>query len=137
MSGKPRVVDGAMLKTTFERSLVIDRCSFSYGELQAIDQVTLEIQKGEFIALVGPSGAGKSTLADLIMRLYDPDSGTILIDGIDLRALKQRGYRRMFGMVSQESLLFHDTVRENIRYGRDDLTNAMIEQAARVANGEP
>lgn len=134
MAEKPRVVDGATVKTSFERSLVIHRCSFSYGDRPAINDVTLEIRKGDFIALVGPSGAGKSTLADLILRLHDPDSGEILIDGINLRAVRQLEYRRIFGVVSQESLLFHDSVRNNIRYGRDDVTDEMIEQAARAAN---
>ncbi len=134
MGEKPRVVDGRTAKTVFEHNLLIKECSFSYGGVPAVDTVTLEIHKGEFIALVGPSGAGKSTLADLILRLYDPQCGKVLIDGIDLRDLKQREYRSMFGVVSQESLLFHDTVRNNIRYGRDKVTDALIEQAARVAN---
>jgi subfamily B ATP-binding cassette protein MsbA len=134
MAAQPRVADGPTLKSTFERSLLVDSCSFAYGERLAIDDVTLDIRKGEFIALVGPSGAGKSTLADLILRLHDPTSGAIRIDGVDLRTLKQREYRRIFGVVSQESLLFHDSVRNNIRYGRDELTDDMIVQAARVAN---
>ena len=134
LAERAHVVDGDMVKTTFDRGLRIDRCSFAYGDRPAIDNVTLEIQKGEFVALVGSSGAGKSTLADLILRLYDPIPDEILIDGVDLRTLRQREYRRMFGVVSQESLLFHDTVRNNIRYGRDDVTDERIEEAARVAN---
>ena len=134
LAERASVVDGDVGKTTFDRALKIDSCSFAYGDRPAIDNLTLEIQKGEFVALVGPSGAGKSTLADLILRLYDPDAGQILVDGINLRTLKQREYRRMFGVVSQESLLFHDTVRNNIRYGRDDVTNDRIEEAARIAN---
>jgi ABC-type multidrug transport system fused ATPase/permease subunit len=99
-----------------------------------VQQLTLEIGKGEFVALVGPSGAGKSTLADLLLRLHDPDSGSVRIDGVDLRGLRQREYRHLFGVVSQENLLFHDSVRNNIRYGRDDITDAAVEQAARQAN---
>lgn len=134
LAERPRIVDGTTIKTTFDNSLLIDRCSFSYDGRPVIDELSLEIRKGEFIALVGPSGAGKSTLADLLLRLYDPDSGRILIDGVDLRTLSQRHYRRMFGVVSQENLLFHDSVRNNIRYGRDDLTDARVMEAARLAN---
>ena len=128
------IVDGPDTKTTFESGLQLRNVSFAYGDVPAIDNVSLDIRKGEFVALVGPSGAGKSTLADLILRLRDPESGEIRVDGVDVRTLTQADYRRMFGVVSQENLLFHDTVRNNIQYGRDDVTPAMIEQAARVAN---
>jgi subfamily B ATP-binding cassette protein MsbA len=129
-----RIVDGQTIKQTFERSLRIEDVSFAYDGQPAIDRLSLEIRKGELVALVGPSGAGKSTLADLLLRLYDPDTGRVLIDGVDLRALRQREYRHLFGVVSQENLLFHDTVRNNIRYGRDDLTDQAVEEAARAAN---
>jgi len=134
LAERPRIVDGAAIKTTFDSSLCLERCSFSYDGRLAIDDLSLEIHKGEFIALVGPSGAGKSTLADLLLRLSDPDSGRILIDGVDLRTLSQRHYRGMFGVVSQDNLLFHDSVRNNIRYGRDDITEARVIEAARLAN---
>jgi ABC-type multidrug transport system fused ATPase/permease subunit len=134
LSQRPKIQDGGTSKSTLDRQLTIERCSFAYDGRLAIDDLSLEIRKGEFIALVGPSGAGKSTLADLILRLYDPDAGRILIDGVDLRDLDQRAYRRMFGVVSQETLLLHDTVRNNIRYGREEIGNEGIVQAARVAN---
>jgi len=98
--------------------------------------VDLVIKKGEKVALVGPSGAGKSTLADLLLRFYDPLEGVITIDGRDLRTLRQESYRRLFGVVSQEALLFNATIRENIAYGREGVTDAEIERAARIANAD-
>jgi ABC-type multidrug transport system fused ATPase/permease subunit len=86
------------------------------------------------VALVGPSGAGKSTLADLVLRFYDPDRGSITIDGRDLRTLRQAAYRRLFGVVPQEALLLNGTVRENIAYGRDAVSDADVDRAARLAN---
>jgi subfamily B ATP-binding cassette protein MsbA len=131
---RPEVVDGPLSKRGFDRSILVKHVSFSYGPALALEDVSLEIGKGQVVALVGPSGAGKSTLSDLILRLYDPDAGGVFIDGIDVRDLKQKDYRRLFGVVSQESLLFHDTVRNNIRYGRAELSEEEIYRAARIAN---
>src|SRR5204863_1476736 len=91
-------------------------------------------RKGEFVALVGPSGAGKSTLADLLLRLHDPVAGRITVDGRDVRTLRQESYRRLFGVVSQEALLFNATIRDNIAYGREGLSEADVVSAARIAN---
>jgi subfamily B ATP-binding cassette protein MsbA len=137
LAERPHIIDGETIKTGFDRSIRFDDVAFAYEAAdgrRAIDGLTLEIRKGELVALVGPSGAGKSTLADLLLRLYDPAAGRVLIDGLDLRSLRQREYRHLFGVVSQENLLFHDTVRNNIRYGRDDLTDQAVEEAARAAN---
>jgi subfamily B ATP-binding cassette protein MsbA len=134
LSERPTIVDGEVAKTSFDASIQLKDVSFSYGETPTIEGVNLEIRKGEFIALVGPSGAGKSTLADLILRLYDPGSGAVLVDGLDLRRCRQREYRQLFGVVSQENLLIHDSVRNNIRFGRTSLSEADIERAARIAN---
>ena len=134
LSERPTIVDGDVPKTSFDKAIQVQGVSFSYGHRRAIEDVTLEVRKGDFVALVGPSGAGKSTLADLILRLYDPETGTILMDGVDVRTYHQREYRQLFGVVSQENLLFHDTVRNNIRFGRPSLTDADLERAARIAN---
>ena len=106
--------------------------SFDYGGEPVLDGVTLDIAAGELVALVGPSGAGKSTLADLILRFYDPMRGPSTIDGRDLRALRQECYRRLFGVVSQEALLFNATIRDNIAYGRSGLTDDDIVRAAQA-----
>lgn len=133
-SRNPDVKDGHETITEFHDRIAIRDVSFAYGDERVLSDVSLEILKGEVVALVGPSGAGKSTLADLILRLYDPVVGAITIDGRDLRNLLQTSYRKLFGVVSQEALLFNATIRENIAYGRDDLSDAEIVRAARIAN---
>ncbi len=100
----------------------------------ALHKVSFEIKSGQLVALVGPSGAGKTTITYLIPRLYDPTEGRILIDGIDLRDVTQESLARTIGMVTQETYLFHDTVRANLLYAKMDATDAEIEAAARAAN---
>lgn len=108
---------------------------FSYGEdsRSILDQNTMSIEKGSVVALVGESGGGKSTLVKLIQRLYDPTSGSILWDGHDLRDLKLSSLKKQIALVTQETILFNDTVRYNISYGNPDATDADIEEAARIA----
>jgi subfamily B ATP-binding cassette protein MsbA len=130
----PEVRDGTETITTFTDRIVLRDVVFDYGGERVLDGVSLEIARGEMVALVGPSGVGKSTLADLVLRLYDPVAGVITIDGRDLRALRQADYRRLFGVVSQEALLFNASIRDNIAYGRDGITAADVERAARLAN---
>jgi ABC-type multidrug transport system fused ATPase/permease subunit len=130
----PEVGDGAGTIESFEDRVAVRGVSFSYGGEPVLEQVNLEICKGEIVALVGPSGVGKSTLADLILRLYDPAQGAITIDGRDLRTLRQDSYRRLFGVVSQEALLFNATVRDNITYGRESIAEGEVVRAARAAN---
>jgi subfamily B ATP-binding cassette protein MsbA len=125
--------EGAIVKTRFERAIEFRDVSFSYGDTRAVEGVSFRVEKGEVVALVGPSGAGKSTLTDLLLRLYDPARGTVAIDGVDVRTLRQESYRRLFGVVPQETLLYHDTIRNNIRYGREDLSEDEVRAAARMA----
>jgi ATP-binding cassette, subfamily B, bacterial MsbA len=109
--------------------------SFSYdGEARVLQNISLEIKEGEILALVGPSGAGKSTLFNLIPRFYDPTSGCIRLDGIDLRTLTQESLRAQLAVVPQEALLFGGSIRENILYGRLDAAEAEMISAARAAN---
>ncbi len=111
---------------------------FRYGvagpEPMVLDGVTTTFQPGETTALVGPSGAGKTTLVNLVGRFYDPVSGRIAVDGHDLRDVTIRSLREQIAVVPQEPILFADTIRENIRYGRLDATDAEIDEAARSAN---
>ncbi|MBI4587401.1 MAG: ABC transporter ATP-binding protein [Candidatus Rokubacteria bacterium] len=130
----PEVKDGSETIAGFRDRIVVHEVSFDYGGERVLDGVSLEIKKGEIMALVGPSGVGKSTLADLILRFYDPGRGVITVDGRDLKTLRQESYRRLFGVVSQEALLFNATIRENITYGREGISDAEIIRAARVAN---
>ena len=126
---------GARSLTAFERELRFEAVSFEYAPgspvLRGIDFV---VRPGEVVALVGPSGAGKSTLADLVPRFYDPTHGRVTLDGVDIRELKLQDVRALLGIVTQETILFHDTVRANIAYGMDAATQDDIESAARAAN---
>ncbi len=109
--------------------------SFQYGTgLPILHDISFTAESGQIIALVGPSGAGKSTLVNLIPRFYDVAAGQILIDGLDVRAVQLPSLRQQIGIVPQETLLFSDTVGENIRYGRLEATAVEIEAAARAAN---
>jgi ATP-binding cassette subfamily B protein len=109
---------------------------FRYEELERpiLDGIDLEAKAGQTLAIVGPSGSGKTTMMALVMRFYDPQDGIIRLDGRDLRTLKQRSLRRNIGTVLQDPLLFNDTVRNNIAYGRPEATLEEVEQAARAAN---
>lgn len=116
--------------------VVIRGLKFRYdnNSRQLLQGIDLHVSPGETVAIVGPSGSGKSTLMALLMRFYDPDEGSISLDGRDLRSLKQRSLRQNIGTVLQDPLLFNDTVRNNIAYGRPDAMPAEIEAAARAAN---
>ena len=124
-----RVVDG------FHDTVVFERVSFAYEAESVLADIDFTARKGEVIALVGPSGAGKSTLVDLIPRFYEPTAGRILVDGIDSRDIKLPSLRSLTGIVSQDTVLFNDTVRNNIAYGAAErFTDEQIVAAARAAN---
>ncbi len=115
--------------------ITVEHMSFSYESgAPVLQDITLDIQPGEILALVGPSGAGKSTILNLIPRFYDPTSGSIRIDGQDLRAITQDSLRAQMAIVPQETMLFGGTIRENILYGRLQASEAEIIAAARAAN---
>ena len=115
--------------------IAFDRVCFAYaGGEPVLDDVSFRVRAGQRVALVGASGAGKSTIASLILRLYQPASGSIRLDDVDIRHYRRESMRREISMVLQESLLFGATVRENIAYGKLDATDAEIEAAARAAN---
>jgi subfamily B ATP-binding cassette protein MsbA len=117
--------------------VTLERVSFRYGdrgEGYILQDILLQVNPGEVVALVGPSGAGKSTLVTLIPRFYDPSEGRVLLDGIDLRDLNLRELRRHIGIVPQETQLFSGTILENIRYGRPEANDAEVFDTARAAN---
>jgi subfamily B ATP-binding cassette protein MsbA len=127
----------AMALERFGRSVKFEDVGFFYsnekGENQILHNVDLDVQSGEVMALVGPSGAGKSTLVNLIPRFFDVTSGRILIDGHDIREVSLSSLRRQISQVTQETILFNDTVRNNIAYGQPDTKHALVEEAARNA----
>ncbi len=126
---------GTRRDVRFEDAVVFEHVGFAYEHEPVLSDVSFTARKGEIVALVGPSGAGKSTLADLIPRFYEPTSGRITIDGIDTREIALPALRRLTGIVSQDTVLFNDTVRNNIAYGEQDAhDDVRLEAAARSAN---
>jgi subfamily B ATP-binding cassette protein MsbA len=126
---------GSRQATTLVRAIEFERVSFAYDGDAVLSDISFTARRGMVVALVGPSGAGKTTLVDLIPRFYHPVSGRILFDGIDSRELALESLRAMTGIVSQDTVLFHDTVRNNIAYGAGGrYTDAQVEAAARAAN---
>lgn len=128
--------ENAIHKTKFETSIKFDNVNFSYKESNspALVDVNIELKKGEIIALVGSSGAGKSTFVDLLPRFYDVTGGSIKIDGIDIRDMELSDLRQLFGIVSQEAILFHDTIKNNITFGDEVYADEKIIEAASIAN---
>jgi subfamily B ATP-binding cassette protein MsbA len=125
---------GATRLTTFEQNIEIRNLSFAYKTEDVLHGINLKIEKGKVYALVGASGSGKSTLAELILRFYDPTGGQILIDGHDLRDVDLHSLRQMMAVVTQEPILFNDTIYNNIAFGQQQVTLEQVEAAARAAN---
>jgi len=124
---------GAAPMAPFEKTIEFRRVSVAYGHRRAVDDLTLRVDRGSFVGIVGRSGSGKSTLLNLLLRMCDPSSGEILVDGVDLRAGQQRSWRAQIGIVFQENFLFNTSIRENIRLGRPSATDADVEAAAAAA----
>ncbi|MBD3369881.1 ATP-binding cassette domain-containing protein [Candidatus Fermentibacteria bacterium] len=134
---KPMILDSEnpVRLDDLQSEIVYEDVCFEYvGDEPVLRHINLRIAKGEVVALVGPSGGGKSTLADLLPRFYDPTSGRVLIDGMDIRTLEISSLRRLMGIVTQETALFNDTVRNNIAYGEGEIEMDRIIQATKVAN---
>jgi ATP-binding cassette subfamily B protein len=126
---KPRVLTNVQGKVEF------DDVSFRYKpDAPLIDNLSLTAESGNTVAIVGPTGAGKTTLVNLLMRFYEIDGGRILVDGVDTREMTRETLRRNFGMVLQDTWLFHGTIRDNIAYGREGATEEQIVAAAESAH---
>jgi subfamily B ATP-binding cassette protein MsbA len=126
---------GTVARSTLERDIRFENVTFAYDDEPVLSNVSLVAKKGEITALVGPSGAGKSTLVDLIPRFYPVKRGRILLDGIDIATIELTSLRRLAGIVSQDTVLFNDTVRNNIAYGSEGkYSDEQIRAAAEAAN---
>ena len=134
---QPKIVDrtDASELVSFEQAITFDHVSFAYeSDKTVLKDVSFTVEKGKTIALVGASGGGKSTIADLIPRFYEPTSGQVLIDGKPLQSFKTTSLRSLMGIVTQESILFNDTVFNNIAFGIKGATEAQVTEAAKIAN---
>ncbi len=121
--------------TSLTGQVSFEQVAFGYSEDKPlIRNFNLEVNPGEMVAIVGPTGAGKTTLINLLMRFYDVNAGSIKVDGVDIRSLSRRAYRRQFGMVLQDAWLYEGTIKENLRFGRLDATDQEIIEAAKAAN---
>jgi subfamily B ATP-binding cassette protein MsbA len=126
--------EGAVVLDEFREGIEFRDVTFRYEDREIIKGVTFTVRKGETVALVGPSGGGKSTLSDLVPRFYDPERGSVLIDGRDVRDYTMESVRAHLGMVAQETVLFNDTIEGNIRLGVPDATREQVIEAAKIAN---
>ena len=126
--------ENAIIKTSFDTSITIENINFKYEEENVLKNFSLEIPKGKTVALVGQSGSGKSTIANLLTRFYDVQEGTVKIDGIDIKDMTLESLRNLMGLVTQDSILFNDTIKNNILLGKQNATDEEIIEALKVAN---
>lgn len=124
----------ALEKIDFEKGIVLKNISFKYEDEYVLKNFDLAVPKGHTVALVGQSGSGKSTIANLVTRFYDVNEGEISIDGINIKDLTKKSLRNLMGLVTQDSILFNDTVKSNISLGKENATNQEIVEAAKIAN---
>jgi ATP-binding cassette, subfamily B, bacterial len=135
MTPEPYDPPGAVALTDVQGDIQFDHVTFSYDERRpALEDVSFHVEHGQVAAFVGPSGAGKTTITQLVPRFYDPQSGSVRVDGHDVRSLTLESLRRNIGIVTQETYLFHDTIESNLRYAKPDATVEELNAAARAAN---
>ena len=126
--------ENAIDKNTFEDKIEIKNINFRYEEENVLKNFTITVPKGKTIALVGQSGSGKSTIANLLTRFYDVNEGTVTIDGIDIKDMKLESLRGLMGLVTQDSILFNDTIKNNILLGKENATDDEVIEALKIAN---
>src|SRR5205823_1331088 len=129
----PEAVDAKVIEHP-EGIVQFEHVRFGYTPDNILmEDMNIDVRPGQMIAIVGPTGAGKTTLVNLLMRFYEVNAGSILVDGVDITEIKRGALRRMFGMVLQDTWLFNGTIRANIAYGREDATEEEIIRAAKAA----
>ena len=121
-------------KNSLDKSVVFENVSFSYTDEPVLKNVSFELEKGKVVALVGESGSGKSTISDLIPRFYDVKSGAVKIDNVNVKDMNKKDVRSLISMVTQESILFNDSIKNNIAFGAPNATDEEIIAAAKIAN---
>ncbi len=125
---------GSLVKDTFEKSITIDNINFAYQDEKVLKNFSLIVPKGKMVALVGQSGSGKSTIANLLTRFYDIQEGSIKIDGIDIKDWNITSLRALMGLVTQDSILFNDSIKNNLLIGKPNATDEEVIEALKVAN---